>query len=393
MEPVLSGFDWQPRTRLLFGNGGVDQLGEVARELSSSRRALIVTDARIVAAGHVERARRALEAAGLSVTVFDAVRENPTTRDVDACVEAARRSDADLLIGLGGGSCIDTAKGANFLLTNGGRMQDYWGVGKATKSMLPLIAVPTTAGTGSECQSFALIADEDTHQKMACGDPKAAPRVALLDPTLTVSQPRRVTACTGLDAITHAVETAVTRRRNAVSWLYSREAFRLTVMNFGRVLDAPDDLEARGAMLLGAAYAGLAIENSMLGAAHSMANPLTARFDITHGQAVGMMLPHVIRFNAEYPEAREAYRELAASVGLAEPGTSSGDAAVALAECLASYLRLAGMPSSLAECGVTEAAVPSLATEAVAQWTAQFNPRPVTAENFAWLYRAALDGQ
>ena len=187
---------------------------------------------------------------------------------MDECLEVARAVRPDLIVGLGGGSSMDTAKGCNFILTNGGRMQDYWGVGKATKPMLPLIAVPTTAGTGSECQSFALIADEETHQKMACGDPKAAPRVAILDPLLTVTQPRRVAACTGIDAIAHAMETAVTKKRNELSWLYSREAFRLTAGNLDRVLQQPANLEARAAMQLGAAFAGTAIENSMLGAAH-----------------------------------------------------------------------------------------------------------------------------
>src|SRR5262249_55152401 len=150
--------------------------------------------------------------------------------------------------------------------------QDYQGRGKATRPMLPLIAVPTTAGTGSECQSYALIADGDTHQKMACGDPKAAARIALLDPRLTVSQPPSVTACTGLDAISHAVESAVPRARSELSLLYAREAFRLLTAHFPRVRDDPDDLEARAQMQLGAAFAGTAIEHSMLGAAHAAAN-------------------------------------------------------------------------------------------------------------------------
>jgi alcohol dehydrogenase len=256
--------------------------------------------------------------------------------------------------------------------------------------MLPLIAVPTTAGTGSECQSFALIADEETHQKMACGDPRAAARVALLDPILTVSQPRSVAACTGIDAIAHAVETAVTRRRNELSQLYSREAFRLTIRHLGRVLNEPDDLEARAGMLLGAAFAGTAIENSMLGAAHSAANPLTAHFGVIHGQAVGMMLPHVVRCNAEQPDIRQAYRELAAVAGLAPPEASSEEAVAALVARLEETLALAGMPLSLAACGVREEAIPLLASEAAAQWTAQFNPREVSAKDFEALYRAAL---
>jgi alcohol dehydrogenase len=383
-------FDWQARTRIIFGEGTLNHLGDIAREFSA-RRALIVTDAGIVAVGHVERAVTSLQTAGLAVTVFEGVHENPTTQDVDACVAVARAADADLLIGLGGGSSIDTAKGANFLLSNGGQMRDYWGVGgKASKEMLPLIAVPTTAGTGSEVQSFALIADAETHQKMACGDPKATPRVAILDPLLTVSQPRYVTACTGLDAIAHAVETAVTRKRNPVSWLFSQESFRLLIPNFAMVLTVGSDIEARAGMLLGATYAGLAIENSMLGAAHSLANPLTAHFNIVHGLAVGMLLPQVVRFNAEVPEAREAYHELAVTAQIIKSSAPSEAAIEALVVRLAAHLSAAGMPSSLAECGVTEDAIPMLAAEAAQQWTAQFNPRPVTAEDFARLYQIAL---
>ena len=160
---MLIGFDFQPRTRVIFRPGAIDRLGELARALGT--HALLVSDPGIVAAGYVEQARRSLSAAGVNATVFDGVRENPTTREVDQCLEVARTVRPQLIIGLGGGSSMDTAKGCNFVLTNGGRMQDYWGVGKATKPMLPLIAVPTTAGTGSECQSFALIADEKTHHE------------------------------------------------------------------------------------------------------------------------------------------------------------------------------------------------------------------------------------
>ena len=213
---MLNAFDWQPRTRVVFGPDAIERVGEIARELGG-KRALLVTDAGIVAAGHVGRAVGFISAAGLEVEVDDVVRENPTTLDVSRCVEFARRAQIDLIIGLGGGSSMDTAKACNFILTNGGEMKDYWGVGKATKPMLPLIAIPTTAGTGSECQSAALIADETTHQKMACLDPKAAARVAILDPLLTVSQPARVTAFTGVDALAHALETAVTRKRTALS--------------------------------------------------------------------------------------------------------------------------------------------------------------------------------
>src|SRR6185436_9647965 len=167
---------------------------------------LLVTDPGIVAAGHAAHVQQSLEAAALRITVFDRAKENPTTRCVEDCTAVAQAAGVDTIVGLGGGSSMDTAKGCNFVLTNGGRMQDYWGVCKATKPMLPFIAIPTTAGTGSECQSAALIANEKTHQKMACLDPKCAARIAILDPALTLSQPPRVTACTGIDAIAHAVE-------------------------------------------------------------------------------------------------------------------------------------------------------------------------------------------
>jgi alcohol dehydrogenase len=383
-----TGFDFQPRTRVIFGVGALDRIGEVASALGT--QALLVTDPGIVAAGHLDRARRALNASGVNVAIFDAVKENPTTREVDQCVEAARAIRPQLIIGLGGGSSMDTAKGCNFLLTNGGRMRDYWGVGKANKPMLPLIAVPTTAGTGSECQSFALIADEKTHQKMACGDPKAAPSVAILDPLLTLTQPRSVAACTGIDAIAHAVETAVTKKRNELSWLYSREAFRLTISNLEHVLQRPDNLESGAAMQLGAAYAGTAIENSMLGAAHSAANPLTAHFGIIHGQAVGMMLPHVVRFNARQPESATIYADLARFAGLASWNDDSAQAVIALIARIESLLQVSQLPLLLSALNIPHSELPTLAEEAAAQWTAQFNPRPITASDFEAIYAAAL---
>jgi len=386
----MTPFDHQPRTRLVFGVNAVDRAGELAKELGA-RKVLLVTDRGLVTAGHSAHVRTVLEKAGLFVTVFDKALENPTTRCVDQCVTAAKHSGVDTIIGLGGGSAMDTAKGCNFILTNGGQMNDYWGHGKASNPMLPLIAIPTTAGTGSEVQSYALIADEHTHQKMACGDPKAAARVALLDPALTVSMPKRVSACTGIDAIAHALETAVTKKRNPHSLMYSHEAFKLCTPALARVMKNPKDLEARGRMLLGAAFAGTAIENSMLGIAHSLANPLTAHYDIVHGQAVGMLLPLVVRFNAKEPAALQAYAELASSVELARVTDGLNVALEALLSRLESLLNLAGMPRSLGDCGVEVSKIKLLAEEAVRQWTAQFNPRPVTVEDLVSLYEAAFE--
>jgi alcohol dehydrogenase len=389
---TLAAFDHQPRTRLVFGVDSLEKLGEFGTQLGF-KNVLLVTDPGIVQAGHSERAACILKAAGLAVTVFDNVEENPTTKCVTECVEVAREAKIDSFVAIGGGSAMDTAKGCNFVLTNGGRMQDYWGTGKATKLMLPLIAIPTTAGTGSECQSFALIADEKTHEKMACGDPKAAAKIAILDPKLTLSQPRRVTACTGIDAIAHVVETAVTKRRNAFSLMCAHEGFKLTVPNLPRIFADPDDLEARGRMQLGAAFAGMAIENSMLGAAHAAANPLTAHFGIVHGQAVGMMLPHVVRFNGKDPAALKAYAELASAPEIACVSDGLEEALDALVKWLDMLLDLAQMPPKLADCGVEASVIPTMAKEAAKQWTATFNPRAVSADDFAELYQAAFEGR
>jgi alcohol dehydrogenase len=290
----------------------------------------------------------------------------------------------DSIIGLGGGSSLDCAKGINFLLTNGGVMQDYRGYGRALKPMLPMIGIPTTAGTGSEAQSYALISDADTHAKMACGDPKAAFRAVILDPLLTVSQPPSVTAAAGLDAIAHAVETFVTTARNPLSEAFSREAWRLLEPNYQRVLEQPEDIEARGAMQLGAYWAGLAIEHSMLGATHASANPLTARYGTLHGVAIAVLLPHVVRWNGAVVGDR--YAALLRISGSA----SSDDPSRRLAARLEELAAAGGLATSLRAAGVPRSDLGALAAEAAEQWTGRYNPRPFDAagalEVYEWAY-------
>jgi alcohol dehydrogenase len=380
-------FEFHLPTRIARGVGALERLGDFARDLGA-RRALVVSDGGVVRAGHTQRGLEALRKAGLQTELFDQVHENPSTDDVAAGLAAARDFAPDLLVGLGGGSSMDCAKGVNFLYTNGGQIQDYWGVGKARQPMLPMIAVPTTAGTGSEAQSFALISDSQTHVKMACGDKKAACRVAILDPQLTLTQPPRVTALTGIDAVAHAVESYVTLKRNPVSQLFSREAWRLLAANFGRVLEQPGDVAARGAMQLGACFAGLAIENSMLGAAHGLANPLTAHYGIPHGQAVSLMLPHVIRFNAA--EVGGAYRELLESDGGCTVWPPPDAGAAGLADFVGALASRAGLAIRLAACGVEESRLPALAAQAAREWTTSFNPRPADAEALLAVYRRAF---
>jgi alcohol dehydrogenase len=370
---------------VVFEAGALRRLGELARELGG-KRILLVTDPGLEAAGHPQRALASLREAGLEPFVFDGVEENPTTKHVHRGVEFARQHQVNLIVAVGGGSAMDCAKGVNFLLTNGGQMIDYKGHGHASKPMLPSIGVPTTAGTGSEAQSYALIADEKTHLKMACGDRKAAFRVSILDPEVTLTQPRYVAAVTGIDAVTHAIESYVTLRRTPLSQVFSREAWRLLERNFTTVLTQGDNLAARGAMQLGAHYAGMAIENAMLGVAHSCANPLTAHYGLTHGVAVGILLPHVIRFNA--PVVGALYADL-----VHETGHPNGDhqiAAEVLARRVTELMQAAGLPTRLADCDIASSIFPVLAEEASHQWTARFNPRVPTEDDLLGLYQAAF---
>src|SRR6267378_4864792 len=212
----MDSFEFQLKTRLVFGAGSIDRVGELARELGF-RRTLLVADQGLVSSGHVEEALAPLRLAGIDVFRFHDFEVNPDSRMIETGRAFAAPLNVDSIIGLGGGSSLDCAKGINFLLTNGGQMQDYRGYGKASQPMLPMIGIPTTSGTGSEAQTYALISDPRTHEKMACGDRKAAFQLALLDPALTVSQPRSITATSGFDAIAHAVETYVATRRNALS--------------------------------------------------------------------------------------------------------------------------------------------------------------------------------
>ena len=380
-DPLTFGF--LAATRLVVGPGTIARLGDLARELGGTR-VLVTSDRGIMAAGHTASGIESLRAAGITTEVFSTFTENPSSAEVEAGTAVARKFRPDLLVGLGGGSSMDCAKGINFLLSCGGKMQDYRGRGMATGPMLPSIAVPTTAGTGSETQSFAVITDSVSGIKMACGDPRAAFRVAILDVNLTLTQPAVLAALTGIDALSHAVESQVCTAATPASRTFSREAWRLLAANLPGIVIDGGTVAARSAVQFGASLAGLAIEHSMLGAAHALANPLTAAHHLTHGQAVGVMLPHVVRFNG--PVCGRAYAELLTDIAIS---ATADEAGATLADWLTGLLAAAQLKTSLRACGIDAADVPALAAAAATQWTAGFNPRAVTAVDLADLYEAA----
>jgi alcohol dehydrogenase len=363
----VTSFDFRPRTRIVFGAGEFARLGEIAREQNGTR-CLLVADQGLVDAGYAKEAIRSLKARRMEVFAFHDFTPNPTVGMVDAAREHAAPLNINLIVALGGGSSMDFAKAVNVVLSNGGSIRDYWGYGNVSKPLLPMIAVPTTAGTGSEAQSNASIVDPEAraHSERAtltCGDPKINFRVAILDPNLTLSQPQGLTAASGYDAISHAVETLVSTRRTPISECFSREAWRLLNKSFPRVLSHPDDIEARSAMLLGAHFAGLAIENSSLGPAHACAQPLSSNYRLAHGIAMAPVLAHAMEWSGEPKDLVSRLRDLAAA---------------------------AELPLSLSDAGIPEEALPRLADEAAAQWTGRFSPRPFDAAAAMEIYQAAL---
>ena len=376
---MIEPFASKPSPKLVFGPGTLNELPACVREIGASA-VLMVSDTGIARAGHLARALRLLESAGLPVVIYDQSKENPTEADAAACRDFAQQKRFDCIVALGGGSSMDTAKACNFLLSNGGRMRDYHGYGKAAKPMLPLIAIPTTSGTGSECQSYALVSRDDTHEKMACGDPKARARIAILDPDLTATQPTSVAIQTGLDALAHALESAVCTRRTPLSALYSEGAFRNISVAIERVIAGRANRDECGRMQLGAALAGLAIENSMLGAAHATANPLTAHYGVIHGHAVALMLPYVMQFNAADSAVSAIYSRYSAI--LKELHVTS----TPLIEWVAHVVARSSIPA--VNGGVNNLA--ELAHDAAKQWTGQFNPRPLQHDDYIALYRSAF---
>lgn len=367
----MTPFDFRPRTRVVFGAGEFSRLGEVARELGGTK-CLLVADRGMVECGFAQEAIRSLKARRMEVFAFHDFEPGPTVDMVDRGAAFGAPLNVNLIVGVGGGSSLDCAKAINFVVSNGGSIRDYWGYGKAAKPMLPMIAVPTTAGGGTEAQTYASVFDPAQNRRMTCGDAKAAFRTAILDPKLTISQPRALAASTGYDAISHAVETLVSTRRTALSDCFSRSAWRLLNTNFERMLKDPHDLEARGGMLIGAHFGGLAIENSMLGATHACAIPLTMHYPLPHGVAIALLLSRVVEWNM--PASAKQYEEL-----------NAGD----LAGRLRDLATIAELPLSLRDAAVPKEALPRLAEEAGSQWAGRFNPRPFDTAAALDIYAAA----
>ncbi len=381
----MSPFTFNTAPSLIFGSGTIAQLGEIAaRRLGP--RVVLVTDAGLVKAGLIEPALHALEEAGIAVDVFDGVVADPPEEVVLGAVARAKNFDARAVIGFGGGSSIDVAKLVALLTASGEALSEIYGVGVAKGPRLPLLAVPTTAGTGSEVTPISIVT-AGAHEKKGVVSPLIIPDIALLDPDLTLNLPPHVTAATGIDAMVHAIEayTSTSANNNPVSKALAREALRLLGRNIERAVHQGSDGEARSAMLLGSMLAGQAFANSPVAAVHALAYPIGGHFGVPHGLSNALVLPHVLRFNAAACEA--AYAELAPH---AFPELGDRAKAHDFVEALAMLCAKVGLPPRLRDIGIPQDAVPLLAQDALKQTRLLVNnPRPLTLGDACAIYEAA----
>jgi alcohol dehydrogenase class IV len=379
MEPFT--FTYGPR--LIAGRGSATRLAE----LLPPGPCLFVTDAQLRGIGLADAPLAALGEAGIETRVFDAVEQDPSQATLMAAVAAGEGCES--VIGFGGGSPMDVAKLAAYLLGSGDDLDSIWGVGKARNRRLPLLLVPTTAGTGSEATPISVITVGGT-VKLAVNSPPLAPDWAILDAELTAGLPRAVTAATGIDAMVHAIEAYTSARlKNPLSDLFAREALRLLAANLQRACDAPGDLEARGAMLLGAHLAGVAFANAPVAGVHALAYPLGGHFHVPHGLSNALMLTHVLRHNM--PAAMAHYAELGTLLDDRLGDLGQQGQAQAFVERMAAICAAAGVPRRLSEVGVTAGDLDLLARDAMKQERLLINnPCPIGEADARRLYEAAL---
>ena len=352
------------------------------------RHALIVTDAGLARAGVAAKVAGLLAAHDIQATVFDGAQPNPTVANVDAGLALLRAKGCDCVISLGGGSPHDCAKGIALVAANGGRIGDYEGVDRSAKPQLPLIAINTTAGTASEMTRFCIITDEVRHIKMAIVDRNVTPILSVNDPSLMLAKPAALTAATGMDALTHAVEAYVSTAATPITDACALKAVTLIAANLRRAVADGQDLEAREQMAYAQFLAGMAFNNASLGYVHAMAHQLGGFYDLPHGVCNAVLLPHVEAFNAPVAAARLA--EVARAMGAELGGL---DEAAAAECCLAEIRRLAadvGIPVGLAQLGVKAEDIPTLAANALKDACGLTNPRPADQVEIEAIFRGAL---
>lgn len=362
-----------------FGPGARKELPEVVKRLGKSK-ALIVTDAGLVKFGVAKMVTDVLDGASIPYEIFSDVKPNPTVTNVKDGIEAYKKSGADFIIAVGGGSSIDTAKAVGIVINNPdfSDIVSLEGCAPTTHKSVPIVALPTTAGTAAETTINYVIIDEENHKKMVCVDPNDIPAVAIVDAELMYSLPASLTAATGMDALTHAIEGYITKGAWALSDMFEIEAIRMISRNLPTAVAEPSNAEARDAMAVAQYVAGMAFSNVGLGLVHGMAHPLGSLFDVPHGVANALLLPTIMEWNM--PACLDKYPAIAEAMGVDIAGMTREEAAQAACDAVKALSIKVGIPQHLSEIGIKESDIQALSEQAISDVCTPGNPRDVTIE-------------
>ena len=372
-----------------FGPGAREVLPQEIKRLGLNK-AFVATDKDLLKFGVADKVLKVLEGANIPYVVFSDIKPNPTVSNVNAGVKAFAESGADFILAIGGGSSIDTSKAIG-IITNNPEFADVVsleGVAPTKKKSVPIIALPTTAGTAAEVTINYVITDEVNEKKMVCVDPNDIPAIAIVDAELMYTLPKSLTASTGLDALTHAIEGLITKGAWEMSDMFEIKAIEMIARYLETAVNEPNNAEARNGMAVAQYIAGMAFSNVGLGVVHGMAHPLGAIFDIPHGVANALLLPTIMEFNA--PAALDKYVDIAKAMNVYKDGTTKEEAAAAACDAVRQLSIRVGIPQHLTEIGIKEEDLPKLAKSAFADVCTPGNPREVTEEIILDLYKKVL---
>jgi lactaldehyde reductase len=372
-----------------FGPGARQVLPDEIKRLGL-HKAFVATDKDLLKFGVADKVLKVLEAANIPYEIFSEIKPNPTVSNVKAGVEAFANSGADFILAIGGGSSIDTSKAIG-IITNNPEFSDVVsleGVAPTKKKSIPIIALPTTAGTAAEVTINYVITDEENHKKMVCVDPNDIPAIAIVDAELMYTLPKGLTAATGLDALTHAIEGLITKGAWEMSDMFEIKAIEMIARYLETAVFEPTNAEARNGMAVAQYIAGMAFSNVGLGVVHGMAHPLGAIFDIPHGVANALLLPTIMEFNA--PAALPKYVEIAKAMNVYKEGMTQEEAATAAVDAVKALSIKVGIPQRLTDLGIKEEDLPRLAASAFTDVCTPGNPREVTEEIILDLYKKSF---
>ena len=381
-------FNFRAAGEITFGSGSIGDAGAIIKR-HGGKKILMVVDSGFAKNGPLEELTRALQREKLSFVIFDGVEPEPRVEVADRCGGLAKKERCDFVLGVGGGSAMDTAKAAAVLATNEGRARDFQGLNKVPKAGLPKGMVPTTAGTGSEVTFTAVFINEEEKKKAGINSPFLYPEMSILDPELTLGLPAAVTAFTGMDALTHAIESYTSKAASPMSEMFSEEAIRRIGKSLRQAVDQGSDLNARTHMLFGSLLAGVGLANAGVTAAHSLSYPMGGVYRVPHGVANAMLLPAIMEFNAF--SSVKKFARIAELLGEKVKELSVKEAAVLAVETVKQLAKDIGIPQRLSDLGIPETAIPGMAEEAMkVARPLENNPRPVSLEEAIRIYHGVF---